>query len=45
MLLDRRLFKILPKRLDIRRDMQRLDVGDLADLVRSHQAKNRTTAW
>src|SRR5271166_2614443 len=32
-LLDRRLLEILPKRLDIGRDMQRLDIGDLADLV------------
>ena len=32
-LLDRRLFKILAERLDIRGDMQRLDIGDLADLV------------
>jgi hypothetical protein len=33
MLLDRRLLKILPKSLDIGGDMQRLDIGDLADLV------------
>jgi hypothetical protein len=32
-LLDRRLLKILPKALDIGRDVQRLDVGDLAELV------------
>ena len=32
-LLDRRLLEILAKRLDIGRDMQRLDIGDLADLV------------
>ncbi len=33
MLLDRRLLEILAKDLDIGRDMQRLDIGDLADLV------------
>ena len=32
-LFDRRLLEILPKTLDIGRDVQRLDVGDLADLV------------
>ncbi len=32
-LLDRRLLKILGHRLDIGGDMQRLDIGDLADLV------------
>ena len=33
MLLDRRLLEILAERLDIGGDVQRLDVGDLADLV------------
>jgi hypothetical protein len=32
-LLDHRLFKIPSKRLDIGGDMERLDIGDLADLV------------
>jgi hypothetical protein len=32
-LLDRRLLEILPKTLDIGGDVQRLDVGDLANLV------------
>ena len=32
-LLDRRLFEILAERLDIGGDVQRLDIGDLADLV------------
>jgi hypothetical protein len=32
-LLDRRLLEILAERLDIGSDMQRLDIGDLADLV------------
>jgi hypothetical protein len=32
-LLDRRLFKILAERLDIGGDVQRLDIGDFADLV------------
>ena len=32
-LLDRRLLEILAKRLDIGGDMQRLDIGDFADLV------------
>ena len=32
-LLDRRLLKILAERLDIGGDMQRLDIGDFADLV------------
>ena len=33
MLLDRRLLEILPKRLDIGGDMQRLDIGELTELV------------
>ena len=33
MLLDRRLLEILAQRLDIGRNVQRLDIGDLADLV------------
>ena len=33
MLLDRRLLETFAKRLDIGRDVQRLDVGQLADLV------------
>ena len=33
MLLDRRLLEILGHRLDIGGDMQRLDIGDLANLV------------
>ena len=32
-LLDRRLLEILAERLDIGRDVQRLDVGELAELV------------
>ena len=32
-LLDRRLLKILAERLDIGGDVQRLDIGNLADLV------------
>ena len=32
-LLDRRLLEILPERLDIGGDVQRLDIGNLADLV------------
>ena len=32
-LLDRRLLEVLAERLDIGGDMQRLDIGDLADLV------------
>ena len=32
-LLDRRLLKILAERLDIGGDVQRLDIGDLADMV------------
>ena len=32
-LLDRRLFKILPQALDIGGDVQRLDIGDLAEMV------------
>ena len=32
-LLDRRFFKILAERLDIGRDVERLDIGDLADLM------------
>jgi hypothetical protein len=32
-LLDRRLLKILAERLDIGGDMQRLNIGNLADLV------------
>jgi hypothetical protein len=32
-LLDRRFLEILAHRLDIGRDVQRLDIGDLADLV------------
>ena len=33
MLLDGRLLKILAERLDIGGDVQRFDIGDLADLV------------
>ena len=33
MLLDRRLFKILAERLDIGGDVERLDIGDLANPV------------
>ncbi len=33
MLLDRRLLEILPKGLDIGGDVQRLDIGEVADLV------------
>ena len=44
-LLDRRSLEIRAKRLDIGRDVQRLDVGELADMVMlAHQAKNRPTA-
>jgi hypothetical protein len=32
-LLDRRLPEILPKSLDIGGDVQRFDIGDLAELV------------
>jgi hypothetical protein len=32
-LFDRRLFEVLAERLDIGGDMERLDIGDLADLV------------
>jgi hypothetical protein len=39
MLLDRRFFEMLPKRFDVGRDMQRLDVGQLADLVLLAPAK------
>ena len=45
-LLDRRLLKILAERLDIGGDVERLDVGESGRVLwRSHQAKNRTTAW
>ena len=43
-LLHSRLLEILSKRVDIGRDVQRLDVGQLTDLFCSHQAKNRLTA-
>ena len=44
-LLDRRLLEIFPERLDLGRDMQRLDIGELAKLVVVAPGKNPLTAW
>ncbi len=43
-LLDRRFLEVLAERLDVGRDVQRLDVGELAQLVVLAPGENRLTA-
>jgi hypothetical protein len=42
--LDRWFFEAALHRFNVGRDVQRLDVGERADLVFAHQSKNRTQA-